>query len=76
MLKSLSEHSLVPKHELLSKENTQALLTQFGLDFDKLPQISQEDPMCAELKAHVGDVIRITRRSPVAGESIYYRRVV
>ncbi len=76
MLKSLSEHHLVPKHELLSKEEAQKLLTQFGLDFDKLPRMSQEDPMAAEVNAQVGDVIRITRNSLVAGETLYYRRVV
>ena len=76
MLKSLSEHHLVPKHELLSKEETEKLLSQFGLDFDKLPRIMQEDPICQEMKANVGDVIRITRNSLVAGETIYYRRVI
>ncbi len=76
MLKSLSEHHLVPKHELLSADETQKLLSQFGLDFDKLPQMSQEDPMAQELGAKVGTIIRITRNSPVAGETLYYRRVV
>ncbi|MEK6821488.1 MAG: DNA-directed RNA polymerase subunit H [archaeon] len=76
MLKALSEHELVPTHELLSAEEAKALLTQFGLDLDKLPQISQEDPMVEELKGKVGDVIRIVRKSPVAGETIYYRRVI
>jgi DNA-directed RNA polymerase subunit H len=76
MLKTIAEHHLVPKHELLNKEETQSLLTQFGLDFDKLPRIASDDPMVAELKAVVGDVIRITRNSPVAGTTIYYRRVV
>ncbi len=76
MLKTIAEHHLVPKHELLNKEETQSLLTQFGLDFDKLPRIASDDPMVAELKANVGDVIRITRNSPVAGTTIYYRRVV
>lgn len=76
MLKSLSEHHLVPKHELLSDEEVQKLLSQFGLDFDKLPQLSQEDPMAQELGAKVGNIVRITRNSPVAGETLYYRRVV
>ena len=76
MLKSISEHSLVPKHERLSQDEAKNLLSQFGLDYDKLPRVSQEDTMCVELKAQVGDVLRITRNSPVAGESIYYRRVV
>ncbi len=76
MLKSLSEHHLVPKHELLSDEEAQKLLSQFGLDFDKLPQMSQEDPVAQELGAKVGNIIRITRNSPVAGETLYYRRVV
>jgi len=76
MLKTIAEHHLVPQHELLTKEETQSLLTQFGLDFDKLPRIASDDPMVTELKANVGDVIRITRNSPVAGTTIYYRRVV
>jgi DNA-directed RNA polymerase subunit H len=76
MLKSISEHSLVPKHERLQKEETEKLLAQFGLDYDKLPQISLEDAMVKELKAEIGDVIRIFRKSPVAGEAVYYRRVV
>lgn len=76
MLKTIAEHHLVPKHELLSKTDAQTLLAQFGLDFDKLPRIASDDPMVAELKADVGDVIKITRESPVAGTTIYYRRVV
>jgi DNA-directed RNA polymerase subunit H len=76
MLKSIAEHHLVPRHERLVKEDAQALLTQFGLDFDKLPRISADDPMMVELKAEIGDVIRITRNSPTAGETRYYRRVV
>lgn len=76
MLKSLSEHHLVPKHEILSDDEVQKLFSQFGIDFEKLPQISQEDPMAAELGAKVGSIIRITRNSPVAGETLYYRRVV
>lgn len=76
MLKALSEHHLVPQHELLKKDEAKNLLAQFGLDIDKLPRISLEDPMCTELKAGIGDVIRIVRRSPVAGDTIYYRRVV
>ncbi|MFH0970686.1 MAG: DNA-directed RNA polymerase subunit H [Candidatus Diapherotrites archaeon] len=76
MLKSIAEHHLVPRHELLTKEDAHALLKQFGLDFDKLPRISVDDPMVVELKGNVDDVIRITRNSPVAGETLYYRRVV
>ena len=76
MLKSISEHSLVPKHERLQKEAAEKLLAQFGLDYDKLPQVSLEDTMVKELEAEIGDVIRIIRSSLVAGETIYYRRVV
>ena len=76
MLKSLSEHHLVPKHEILSDDETQKLFSQFGIDFDKLPQVSQEDPMAQELGAKVGNIIRIARNSLVAGETLYYRRVV
>ena len=76
MLKSIAEHRLVPKHERLEKEEARTLLSQFGLDIDKLPRISQDDPMVQDLGADIGDVIRITRNSLVAGETIYYRRVI
>jgi len=34
------------------------------------------DPVIQNLGGNVGDVVEIIRKSPVAGESVYYRVVV
>ena len=43
---------------------------------DKLPKISQLDPIVKKLEAQKGDLLEIKRKSEVSGESIYYRTVV
>ncbi len=72
----ITEHQLVPKHEILSEQEKRALLERFGITEDKLPRIFVTDPVIAHIKAKVGDVLKITRTSPTAGRSIYYRIVV
>ncbi len=69
-------HELVPKHEILSEEEAQELLEKPGISKKQLPRIYVSDPVAKILGAKPGDVIKITRKSPTAGESIYYRVVV
>lgn len=71
----IAEHVLVPKHELLTKEEAEELLSRLGVTRDKLPYILPTDPMVKRLRAKVGDIIKITRRSKTAGEAVYYRVV-
>lgn len=71
----ISMHVLVPKHEVLSQKEAEELLAQLGVSRDKLPYILPSDPMVKKLKAKVGDIIKITRRSQTAGEAVYYRVV-
>jgi DNA-directed RNA polymerase subunit H len=70
------KHELVPKHEILSEEEKKELLKKYGISLKQLPRILLSDPVIKSLGAKVGDVIRITRKSETAGESIYYRVVV
>jgi DNA-directed RNA polymerase subunit H len=42
----------------------------------QLPYIMISDKAIEDLDARPGDVIKITRKSPTAGESVYYRYVV
>lgn len=72
----ISRHVLVSKHELLTKEETEKLLRDLGVTLDDLPKISTRDPMVKYLKAKRGDVIRVIRNSPTAGQSVGYRVVV
>jgi len=72
----LVKHKLVPKHELLSPEESQAVLDKFKITREQMPKISSTDPAIVEYKPNVGDIIKITRHSEPIGESLYYRVVV
>ena len=73
--KVILEHILVPKHEILSKTQAEKLLKEKGLSENLLPGIWKEDPVIKAIKAKKGDIIKITRDSITAGESVYYRIV-
>ena len=69
-------HELVPKHEVLSFDEAVEVLKRLGVPPNRLPAISINDPIVQLLGAKPGDIIRITRKSPTAGEYTYYRIVV
>jgi DNA-directed RNA polymerase subunit H len=69
-------HALVPKHELLSKEESERVLKELGVKIWQLPRIAQDDPAIRFKEAEVGQLVRITRRSDLVGEYAIYRYVV
>jgi DNA-directed RNA polymerase subunit H len=72
----VSKHELVPKHEILSEEEKAKLLKKYGITIKELPRILASDPAIKSLNPKIGDVIKITRKSKTAEESVYYRVVV
>lgn len=72
---SKPNHILVPVHEKISDEEKTALFEKFNITERELPRILQTDAALAGLDVKLGDVIKITRKSPTAGVSIYYRGV-
>lgn len=72
----VSSHVLVPKHVLLTKEETEEVLERYRIKPYQLPYIKRSDPAVRDLKAQAGDIIKIIRRSVTAGEAIAYRYVV
>ncbi|KAA0005816.1 MAG: DNA-directed RNA polymerase subunit H [Thermoplasmata archaeon] len=73
------KHTLVPHHEIheiLSAEEVEKLLKTYKIKKEDLPQILVTDPVVKAIGAKEGDVIKIIRRSPTAGESVAYRLVV
>jgi DNA-directed RNA polymerase subunit H len=70
------KHVYVPKHEILPKKEADEVLIKYNTKHAQLPFIFLSDPALRELGAKPGDIIKITRKSPTAGESIYYRYVV
>lgn len=70
------QSALVPKHEILSEDEVKTLIERLRISESQLPRIKLTDPAVKALDAKKGDVIRITRKSPTAGECLYYRLVV
>jgi DNA-directed RNA polymerase subunit H (RpoH/RPB5) len=70
------ESNLVPKHDLLSEEEKNQLLQKLNISLRQLPRIKSNDAVVKSIGGKRGDVIKITRKSPVAGEYYYYRVVV
>lgn len=67
---------LVPKHELLSKEEKEELLKKYNVSTKQLPKIKKTDPAIKEMDLKIGEIVKITRNSETAGEAIYYRCVI
>jgi DNA-directed RNA polymerase subunit H len=70
------DHVYVPKHEIMAKKDAQKVLDEFNCKPTELPLIFVTDPAILGLGVKPGDMIKITRKSGTAGESIYYRYVV
>lgn len=72
----VSTHFLIPKHELLTKDEAGKVLATYNSSPSQFPYILSTDPIAKEIGAKPGDMVRITRRSETAGASTYFRYVV
>lgn len=70
------KHKLVPKHRIISEKEKKELFEKYHVTERHLPRISVTDPAILVIGAKVRDVVEIIRKSPVAGETKYYRVVV
>jgi DNA-directed RNA polymerase subunit H (RpoH/RPB5) len=73
---NVSRHFLVPKHTKCESTEIKKLMEKFNITVKDLPKISREDPQARYLGLRQGEICRITRISPTAGEEPYYRLVV
>ena len=69
-------HELVPKHKILTKEETLQLLEKYQITVNDLPQISEKDPVSIAIGAKDGDIIKITRNSHTTVRFVNYYRYV
>jgi len=70
------DHVYIPKHEIMTKKEAEEVLKKFNCKPSELPLIYVNDPAIIVLGVKPGDMIKISRNSNTAGESIYYRYVV
>ncbi len=72
----ITQHELVPPHYKLSEEEKKEFIKKYGVKLSDLPKIRINDPAIQHLDPKPGDIIKIVRRSPTAGETVYYRVVI
>ena len=72
------KHYLVPPHEIVPKEQHEGLMkTMYITSKSQFPLIRyHEDPITRVIGAIPGDILKITRPSPSAGEYVVYRACV
>ncbi|UCE43615.1 MAG: DNA-directed RNA polymerase subunit H [Candidatus Bathyarchaeota archaeon] len=70
------KHELVPKHEILTKEEVEELQERYRIAPYQIPRIKVSDPAARMIGARPGDIVRIIRKSPTAGRSVAYRYVI
>ncbi|MBS3097767.1 DNA-directed RNA polymerase subunit H [Candidatus Woesearchaeota archaeon] len=72
---NIQHHILIPKHIKLSEKEKETLLDKYNITLQQLPKILKNDSAIQNLDVKPEDVIKIIRKSPTAGESIFYRVV-
>ena len=72
----ITNHIYQPKHEILPKDKAEEILKKYNAKPSQLPYVMITDKALEYLDVRPGDIIKITRKSPTAGESVYYRYVV
>ena len=69
-------HNLVPEHVICPEEELKELFIKYKIKRKHLPKILVSDPAVKAIGAKPGQVVKIFRKSDIAGESIAYRLVV
>lgn len=72
----VDKHILTPKHLKLSEKEKTQLFEKYHVTSKEMPKILKTDASLRELDVKPGNVVKIIRKSPTAGEAIFYRVVI
>lgn len=74
LIVNITEHCLVPRHEVLLKEDCKKLLEKYSIKENQLPKINKNDPVARYLGIEKNQIVKIIRTSETSGRYITYRR--
>jgi DNA-directed RNA polymerase subunit H (RpoH/RPB5) len=71
---NILEHSLVPPHRVLSKEETTKVMKKYNIDeLSQFPEISRFDPVACVIGIKPNEICEINRPSKTSINANYYR---
>jgi len=73
-LYNILDNNLVPKHEVINENKRKEIEKEYNIiNVSQWPEISRYDPVALAIGLRPGQVCEITRNSPTALETKYYR---
>ncbi len=72
----ITEHDLVPKHEVLTKEEGENVMESYRARKRDMPLIRTNEPVAKYYNMKPGEIVKIYRPSPLTCESVAYRLVI
>lgn len=76
MMINLIDNVLVPKHEILPKEEALNFYEKFNCKKRNMPKLLSGDPVARYYNMKPDDIVRIIRNSKLTGHTVSYRLVV